>query len=795
MFPKNSIKQLFSHTNAAASVSHQSIAIKLSITHWCYKHWINRSFRTKLTVLLILGAGLPTSLVLYGMANVAKQQLLTNVQADLQQDLTYFQQQMAQVNQENALLAAGLATQAESLVTPQDAEFAPSPLLTQTSIDQILQHPTPASLPVSFYLLTDAQGRVIGQHIQLLNADPKALEPLPQANQAPPIQLVSPSLPIGADLGQVPIVRDAIAQQQAISGYEIAPATMLQQLGLDRQADIGLRTQKTTGLTDAKKPLPEDAYNHEQGKMGLVSMAVQPIKQGDRVIGTAIVGTLLNRDSRWVDRVQQKTGVSTATIFAYDWRISTNVPLADGQNRAIGTRAAREVAETVLQQGKTFLGQTNIVGQEYLTAYAPLYDHQFNRNPIQAKPIGILYVGDPMAEVNHSIGAMLWIGYVIGAAVLLMVCVLAVPLANQLSEALRQLTRFAQKVGSTAVSDPADNLDAFAVREDEIGILARELGHMTDRIEQNFTAMRRSESQTRQQAAQLQAALTELQQAQVQLVQTEKMSSLGQLVAGIAHEINNPIGFIHGNLKPAIAYVDDLFQVLEGYQQAHPPGNDLQATIDAVDLPFIQTDLPKLLNSMQMGTQRIREIVLSLRNFSRLDEADMKAVNIHEGLDNTLLILQHRLKPKQGFPGIEVIKEYGDLPKVECYAGQLNQVFINLIGNAIDALEEHTKPAPRQITIRTEMAEAAAIVRISDNGCGIPDELQNQLFDPFFTTKDVGKGTGLGLSISYQIITDRHQGTLVCCSTIGQGTTFVIRLPQLVGAPEAFQAATPALVG
>jgi signal transduction histidine kinase len=801
MFPKNSIKRLFPNLKAAESVSHQAIAPKLPITHWCVKHWINRSFRTKLTVLLILGAGLPTSLVLYGMANIAKQQLLTQVQASLQQDLNYFQQQMAQVNQENALLAAGLATQAESLAPPDAVEFEPA--LPQTAIDRILQHPAPASLPVSFYLLTDAQGRVIGQNIQVLNADPKALEPLPQANQAPPIQLVPQSLPIQADLGQVPIVRDAIAQQQALSGYEIAPATMLQQLGLDRQADIGLRPQKTTGLTDAKKPLPAGTYNLEQGKMGLVSIAVQPIKRGDRVIGMAIVGTLLNRDSRWVDRVQQKTGVSTATIFAYDWRISTNVPMADGKNRAIGTRAAREVAETVLQQGKTFLGQTNIVGQEYLTAYAPLYDHRVNRNPAQAKPmvtdrpkvIGILYVGDPMAQVHQSIGSMLWIGYSIGAGVLLVVCVLAVPLAHQLSEALQKLTRFAQKVGGTALPDHTDNLDAFAIREDEIGILARELGHMTDRIEQNLTAMRRSESQTRQQAAQLQAALTELQQAQVQLVQTEKMSSLGQLVAGIAHEINNPIGFIHGNLKPAIGYVDDLFQVLEGYQAAHPPGDDLQATIDAVDLPFIQSDLPKLLNSMQMGTQRIREIVLSLRNFSRLDEADMKAVDIHEGLDNTLLILQHRLKPKHDFPGIEVVKEYGDLPNVECYAGQLNQVFMNLIGNAIDALEEHKKTEPRRITIRTEIVDAVAIVRICDNGCGIPDELQNQLFDPFFTTKEVGKGTGLGLSISYQIITDRHQGTLVCCSAIGQGTTFVIRLPQLVGAPEAIQEGVLALVG
>jgi signal transduction histidine kinase len=786
---KKSIQQFRLNTNAQSATKIRQNSPK-SIVHWGYARWINRQFRTKLTVLLILGAGLPTSLVLYGMAHVAKQQFLAKVQTSLQQDLAYFQQQMGQVHQENALLASSLAQQAAGMTD----DFDPRDRLTSPQITQLLANPIPASFPVSFYLITDAQGRVIGQNVKLLNADPKALEPLPQANQAPPIHPVPQRLPLQADLGQLPIVRDALATKQPLAGYEIAPAPVLQQLGLAPQADIGLRPQKTTGLPLAKQPLPEGTYNLEQGKMGLVSMAVQPIKQGNRVIGTAIVGTLLNRDSHWVDQIQQKTGVSTATIFAYDWRISTNVPTLDGRNRAIGTRASREVAETVLQQGKAFLGETNIVGQAYLTAYAPLYDHRYAMNPAQAKPIGILYVGDPMTRVHHTIGDLLWVGYVIGGGVLLVVGIITIPLANRLSNSLRQLTRFAEKVGSAAAPDNADALRAFHWRKDEIGILARELGHMTDRIDGNVAAIQRSESQTRQQAAQLQATLTELQQAQVQLVQTEKMSSLGQLVAGIAHEINNPIGFIHGNLKPAIGYVDDLFTVLEGYQQAHPAGDDLQATIDEVDLPFIQSDLPKLLTSMQMGTQRIREIVLSLRNFSRLDEADMKAVNIHEGLENTLLILQHRLKPKQGFPGIEVVKEYGNLPNVECYAGQLNQVFMNLIGNAIDALEEHTKPTPRQITIRTEMADDTAIVEISDNGCGIPEELHSQLFDPFFTTKEVGKGTGLGLSISYQIIADRHQGTLVCGSTIGEGTTFVIRLPQLVGALEAAQEAIPALV-
>jgi signal transduction histidine kinase len=770
-YPKKSVNKLTFIPKGADTKRPRNISI--------YQSWINSPFRTKLTILLILGAGLPMSLALYGMVNVAKQQFLVKVQASLQQDLAYFQQQMAQVNQENALLASALAMHSESLSEDQPDDDVETDPLTQTQIDQVLQNPPSASFPTSFYLLTDAKGRVIGQNIKLLNADPKALEPL--SGGITTILPVAQTLPIQADLGQMAIVRNALALQKPLSSYEIAPARLLQQLGLGSQADIGLRPQKTSGLPDMKKPLPEGHYDLEQGKIGLVSIAVQPIKRGDRIIGMAIVGTLLNRDSHWVDQIQNKTGVSTATIFAYDWRISTNVPTLEGHKRALGTRAAREVSETVLNDGKTFLGQTNIVGQEYLTAYGPLYSHQRNLNPLEAKPIGILYVGDPIARVHQMIEAMVWVGFKIGGGVLLVVCIIAIPLANTLSTSLRHLTRFAQQVGSATPPDNGDVLDTFQVRQDEIGILARELGHMTDRIDHNVAAMQRSEHQTREQADKLQLTLNELQQAQVQLVQTEKMSSLGQLVAGIAHEINNPVGFIHGNLSPAIAYVEDLFRVLDYYQREYSPGSSqLQDLIEDVDLPFIQADLPKLLSSMQMGTERIREIVLSLRNFSRLDEEGMKAVDIHEGLDNTLLILQHRLKPRQDFAGIEVVKQYGDLPKVECHAGQLNQVFMNLISNAIDALIDQETSKPRTITIVTAMRQTEVVVQITDNGCGIPADLQSQLFNPFFTTKPVGKGTGLGLSISYQIITERHRGSLVCCSG-AEGTTFEVCLPQATG--------------
>jgi PAS domain S-box-containing protein len=296
-----------------------------------------------------------------------------------------------------------------------------------------------------------------------------------------------------------------------------------------------------------------------------------------------------------------------------------------------------------------------------------------------------------------------------------------------------------------------------------------------------------------QQAQQLQQTLQELQKTQTQLVQSEKMSSLGQLVAGIAHEINNPVNFIYGNIAYASGYTQDILDLLKLYQKAYPqPTPEILEEIDAIDLDFLVTDLPKLLSSMKVGAQRIREIVRSLRNFSRLDEAQKKAVDIHEGIESTLMILQNRLKAKPDQPNIEVIKSYGNLPPVECYPGQLNQVFMNLIVNAIDALEEslvighwslikdkEERIKERgQICISTEVLDNQRVfIRIADNGSGMTPETQQRLFDPFFTTKPVGVGTGLGLSISYQIVVEKHNGKLLCHSELGQGTEFVIEIP------------------
>ncbi len=301
-----------------------------------------------------------------------------------------------------------------------------------------------------------------------------------------------------------------------------------------------------------------------------------------------------------------------------------------------------------------------------------------------------------------------------------------------------------------------------------------------------------AETEARNQAIQLEQTLHELQETQTRLIQTEKMSGLGQLVAGVAHEINNPVNFIYGNLCHASDYTEQLLEILRLYQLHYPhPHNEIKAAIEAIDFEFLVEDLPKIMTSMQVGTERIRSIVLSLRNFSRLDESENKRVDLHEGIDNTLLILQHRLKGNAEFPRIEIIKDYGNIPRVECYAGQMNQVFMNIFSNAIDALEvgrrewrdrgdkENNSCSIPTIQISTKVSadNSRLLIRITDNGPGMNEDVKKRIFDPFYTTKPVGKGTGLGLAISYQIIVEKHGGIMECISEPGKGTEFWIEIP------------------
>lgn len=334
--------------------------------------------------------------------------------------------------------------------------------------------------------------------------------------------------------------------------------------------------------------------------------------------------------------------------------------------------------------------------------------------------------------------------------------------------------------------------------ENQVEARTAALKKVVSRLEREITdhkraeiALQQSETQLRQQTQELQQTLQELQEAQMQLVQSEKMSSLGQLVAGVAHEINNPVNFIYGNLKHANDYIQDLLHLIRLFQQHYPdPVPEIQQEYELIDLDFLIEDLPKLLASMKVGADRIQKIVASLRTFSRMDEAEMKAVDLAECLDSTLMILQSRIKERPDRASINIHKQYTDLPLIECYAGQLNQVFMNILSNAIDALEdvmqtqaelnasEVTGGSPPTITIRLQQPRADRVqIAIADNGIGIPSEIQARIFDPFFTTKPIGKGTGMGLSISYQIVTEKHRGSLSCHSTPGSGTEFLIEIP------------------
>ena len=331
---------------------------------------------------------------------------------------------------------------------------------------------------------------------------------------------------------------------------------------------------------------------------------------------------------------------------------------------------------------------------------------------------------------------------------------------------------------------------ALELKKAMINIVLRQI----DKLEKLNRALEESVAREREKTAHLKTAMSELKRAQTQLVQSEKRSSLGQLVSAVAYEVTNPINFIYGNLIYANEYSQKMIDLLQLYEQHYPSHSpEIQAQIEAVELEFIVEDLPKLLGSMKVGANRIREIVQSLRNFSRIDEADIKPVDIHDGLDSALLILSNRLKPKPDRPAIHLIKEYGSLPLVECYPVQINQVFMNVLTNAIDALEDAfvnnnlsshygDKEEPvkcGQIGIVTEICpgEKAVAVRIEDNGWGMTQTVRQKIFEPFFTTKPVGKGAGIGLTISHEIVVEQHGGKLTCNSAPGEGTQLIIEIP------------------
>jgi two-component system, NtrC family, sensor kinase len=373
------------------------------------------------------------------------------------------------------------------------------------------------------------------------------------------------------------------------------------------------------------------------------------------------------------------------------------------------------------------------------------------------------------------------------------------------------LTQDTPVIFMSAITETVDKVNAFKIGAVDYitkpiqhqEVLSRIQTHLTIRnlqkkLYENNKQLLESQAQESQKTLKLEQALRELQQTQLHLIQAEKISSLGKMISGVAHEINNPIGFISGNLGYANEYIRQLLELIELYQNTYiNPTPQITAKTEAIELDFIKSDLCQIMNSIKVGAERLCQIVLLLRNFSRLQEAELKLVDIHEGIDSTLLLLQHRLEETSERLAIQVIKQYGNLTKIECYASQLNQVFMNILSNAIDALEasinstvslsktEIETPDSSQITqvkqpiirIVTELINDHITISIADNGSGMTAEILQKLFEPFFTTKQVGSGTGLGLAICYQVVVEKHKGQLLVNSEINKGAEFIIKIP------------------
>ncbi|WP_242054695.1 ATP-binding protein [Nostoc sp. FACHB-190] len=515
-------------------------------------------------------------------------------------------------------------------------------------------------------------------------------------------------------------------------------------------------------------------------KVWMVS-AVLPIYQGDRFLG--VVGHDVVLTSLIQHTTQNQLPGTYNLIFRADGRLLVDPHHTPEIQQAQGQLKIDAIPDPHLQRIFQLVTNTSAKTQVLNNSQ----DREYLAVTRLKGPNWYFVTVYPQSLLSGTAWDMAQFILISGAVALLVeVLLLLSVLQQQIAKPLQTLTAASQQIAN---GDFAINLDTN--RQDELGELASSFNSMVNQLKTSFIELEQInnalELKVDERTTTLQKTLQELQRTQTQMIQSEKMSALGQLVAGVAHEINNPVSFIYGNLSYIETYIADLLKFIQLYQHYYPhPVAEIKIEADKLDLAFALDDLPKMVASMKIGTERIREIVLSLRNFTRLDEAEFKAVNIHEGIDSTLLILQNRLREQAQRPAIEVVKQYSNLPLISCYPGQLNQVFMNIISNAIDAIELANKQLSRtektryknQILIQTQvLSENQVIISIVDNGSGISDAIITKIFDPFFTTKDVGKGSGLGLSISYQIVTELHQGQLHCHSILGTGTEFVITLP------------------
>lgn len=587
---------------------------------------------------------------------------------------------------------------------------------------------------------------------------------------------------------------------------------------VQQQITALIKTQKSAHqlLDTGNYPSLSKNLKHTSSVLGdntrprhLLLLWIGPITYTDgkgKPAGTLMFSQLL--DQSWLSNfINFSQPTTKLKIISLDGKLITSSHTDTSTDAWETTYFAAKVLPAIQQGRSVYRIEAE---SRFNTVYAPINS--------QGKPMAIVKIQISSGYFQQALVALnrlAWVG--LGLATLLSVAI-AQRLAKQIAQPINQLAERSKTLAAGDLSAPIPgvgsggelgqlanayqemayslkaligNLEQRVAKRTQELELARqtleerveqrteELWQKNNQLQQAHDTLHQLNAELTSKAEQLSKALSQLKRAQAQLIQTEKMSSLGQLVAGIAHEFNNPISFIYGNLTYVSRYTQDLLELVQVYQQRYPDP-EIQKHTEVIELDFLIEDLPQVLSSMKTGADRICNIVLSLQTFSRLDQAGMKPVDIHEGLNSALLILQHRLKTNNGCPDIQLIKQYGDLPLVECYPSQLNQVFMNILTNAIDALENSKQQLNKQILIQTELTASKQIrISISDNGPGIPTEIQSKVFDPFFTTKPVGQKTGLGLSVAYQILA-QHEGHIQVISEPGQGTEVVIELPQEV---------------
>lgn len=577
--------------------------------------WDNLNFQAKLAFILVSSVAIPVIVLTQALDQVSKNLLFNSYNDIIKQELNVLNETLENVQDSNKVVVASIGKSVENagidLSNPTEVS-ARRALLANFAVD-----PLNDLIGQSFHIITDAQGRTVTQYIEILDEDFSSYPSLTPEDEPlfePKYRLLS--LPTGIPLGDISIVKNVLSSGRNLAGVELLSAKSMQRLGLDKQASIGIRQQNIQGLPVPKQPFPEGTYDIDQGKAGLVLLAVQPIQIKGRRVGTAIVGTLLNRNYLLVDKVKKESGVDTATIFAKDWRVSTNVPYTDGKTRAIGTRVSREVAETVLNQGKTFVGETNIIGTDYLTGYSPLYDHQKQLNPSQAKPVGIVYVGESKREVQQSFTILRQTGYGVGGGMLLLAGLLALPIAGSFARPLRRLSGFAQQLGA---GRQGLRLEATE-RRDEIGVLSKEMNKMAASIETNLEAVRRQEElrlqdqekATRQQgenAQEQRLAKEQLQQRALQLLMEVDPISRGDLTIR-ANVTEDEIGTLADSYNST---VESLRKIVTQVQVA---AQEMTATTSTsvASVSELSAEVLRQTEEITAALERIQEMSNSIRS-------------------------------------------------------------------------------------------------------------------------------------------------------------------------------------